>query len=353
MAPSSISTTLFPLHDSTVYARGNEFISAFQQPASSPIGAVLRATKRRCATTAPSLNVGRGSITQTESLHTLSSSCLNTQQRYQHHQQGRHGRHAFDLAFSEFSIDHNFRRSTLLFSQNDHDESNQDATTTNDKKYDVNRNKKPRRQGRNNKESDIYTNSNENNINIVAQLLESSIRFLFQPIYFPFSFIKRRNEKANNVPLVYPLTILVASTIIPFVTWGIFVVFFTLYLAIGMMFMDEYDDLGSTKSVGNDNQYGMGFSDEDDEDESERVVPLAALTGALASAALLSPQGLVSSGSSFSLTSPAAIISLGLGIVALFRGIWGIDDVEKHRREQVGRDERRRMEQWDEKLDDK
>ncbi|KAL7462695.1 hypothetical protein ACHAXS_003068 [Conticribra weissflogii] len=194
--------------------------------------------------------------------------------------------------------------------------------------------------------------ANENS-NVAAKLLESAFRFLFRPILFPLNFGKRRSG-FPSVPLFYVLAVISCATIVPFITWVMLAVFFTIYLSLGMALMDEYDNLGVAidNSIDNQNEEGNFF---EQEGEGQKVVPLASFVGALVSAGLLSPRGLISVGGALSLTSPTALLTLAIGFVAIIGGICGVDEMEKlwednDVRKQFEKNERRRMNQWDEEL---
>ncbi|KAL7489272.1 hypothetical protein ACHAW6_014849 [Cyclotella cf. meneghiniana] len=190
--------------------------------------------------------------------------------------------------------------------------------------------------------------------NVVMNLLELLVSFLFQRFSLPSILNilpgRLRSQEKVEVPLVYILSILISAVISPLITWGLFTGFFGVYLALGTAFMEEFDDLGrdfDPKKNGNDD-----FDIEREEGEYNGVVPLAAFTGALASAALLSPQGFVSPNASLSLVTPVAIITVLLGGLAILMGIRNInEDVsrweERDTRERMVQNEMRQMKFWD------
>jgi hypothetical protein len=120
-----------------------------------------------------------------------------------------------------------------------------------------------------------------------------------------------------------------------------------------MVFMEEYDDLDNDfdTSYNTNNQ----FDTDRGGDEYNGIIPLAAFTGAVASAALLSPQGFVSTNDSFSLVSPVAVISLVLGVLAILMGTRDTEDdelrlEEKDARKRIIREEKRQMNLWDDEI---
>ena len=203
------------------------------------------------------------------------------------------------------------------------------------------------------------TRNNRDNVpniedgNGVVQLLESSLNVLTAPVAI-FSY---------QLPIVYPLTIFVAINIVPLSTWVLSTVFFAIYLWLGTAVLSE--PTGAENGIGgNNNQNGMlieSGGEADDKDVGIEILPLAAFAASGASAALLSPQGLVMKSeswfsdyiSTFSLS--AVLLAFGW---ALFTDVRTLGDKEelleiKERQERVVRGERRRMDQWDEDLDEK
>ena len=182
---------------------------------------------------------------------------------------------------------------------------------------------------------------------VAVQAVESSLGFLLQQVPIPI---------AGNLPLVYPLSISLAITIIPLVTWVLFVILFGVYLSLGVALLGTDSD-NDIKRYNQSDYPDVG----DDEDESDRrILPLAAFAAAVASAALISPQGLVVTGSESlpMISSTLALFSLGLGGATIFMGIKELSDGEQHweereREESAVRDEMKWMELWDDELEEK
>lgn len=176
---------------------------------------------------------------------------------------------------------------------------------------------------------------------------DNSLGFLLQQVPIPF---------AGSLPLVYPLSISLAITIIPLVTWVLFVILFGVYLSLGVALLGTDSD-NDIKRYNQSDYPDVG----DDEDESDRrILPLAAFAAAVASAALISPQGLVVTGSESlpMISSTLALFSLGLGGATIFMGIKELSDGEQHweereREESAVRDEMKWMELWDDELEEK
>jgi len=238
-------------------------------------------------------------------------------------------------------------RSTLLFASQDRNEDD-DVTEF----VGGDKDNKPTRRGQFRKV--VFNLEANENSNIAVKLLESLSRFLFRPVLLPLNFGKKR-KNFPSVPLFYVLAVISSASIFPLVTWAMLAVFFAIYLTLGMAFMDEYDDLGIAIDDSIDNQNERRDFFEQGKGDNQKLVPLASFVGAVASAGLLSPQGLISVGGTFSPASPIALFTLAIGFVALAGGIWGFDDVEKRWeekdvRQRVGKNERRKMDQWDEEL---
>ena len=203
---------------------------------------------------------------------------------------------------------------------------------------------------------DPIMNSIKNDTNIVLTLLESATRFLFRRLSLPSILTLlpgRLGQNKIEVPLVYILSVTLSAVVVPSITWGLLVAFFGVYLALGMVFMEEYDDLDNDfdTSYNTNNQ----FDTDRGGDEYNGIIPLAAFTGAVASAALLSPQGFVSTNDSFSLVSPVAVISLVLGVLAILMGTRDTKDdelrlEEKDARKRIIREEKRQMNLWDDEI---
>ena len=173
--------------------------------------------------------------------------------------------------------------------------------------------------------------------------VESSLGFLLQQVPIPM---------AGNLPLVYPLSISLAITIIPLVTWVLFVILFGVYLSLGVALLGTDSDNDIKRY--NQSEYPDAGDDEDESDR--RILPLAAFAAAVASAALISPQGLVVTGSEslpMILSSTLALFAVGLGGATIFMGIKELSDEEREREESAARDEMKWMELWDDELEEK
>jgi len=173
---------------------------------------------------------------------------------------------------------------------------------------------------------------------------------LFSPVPIPFS-VGTTNRK-QTIPSLYPLVIVAAIPFIPTITWVLLVLFFGSYLALLLPLLEEYDDIIIVVSVENEK-----------EDDEERMIgaPLISFAGAVASAALLSPEGLVLSnqkGDLFSLPYLFAVVVVALGgYNVLFMGVdetardmqqWEGDAID----EMSVRMEMSAMNEWDDKLND-
>jgi len=132
-------------------------------------------------------------------------------------------------------------------------------------------------------------------------------------------------------------------------------IFFGVYLALLLPLLDESDDISLDEN-----------DDEQDFDEinMSSAAPAVAYLGAVASAALLSPQGLIASSENdggLSLSSvPYLLASLLVGLVGfvLFSGVnETATDKRKWEREEIEalpeRKERSVMKQWDDELKEK
>ena len=173
---------------------------------------------------------------------------------------------------------------------------------------------------------------------------------LFSPVPIPFS-VGTTNRK-QTIPSLYPLVIVAAIPFIPTITWVLLVLFFGSYLALLLPLLEEFDDDIIVVSVENEK-----------EDDEERMIgaPLISFAGAVASAALLSPEGLVLSnqkGDLFSLPYLFAVVVVALvGYNVLFMGVdetardmqqWEGDAID----EMSVRMEMSAMNEWDDKLND-
>lgn len=111
---------------------------------------------------------------------------------------------------------------------------------------------------------------------------------------------------------------------------------------------------------GDDQNEGEYFGEYEDEIGGREILPLAAFASAFASAALLSPQGLVSGSveQTYSPVSAVGLFLVGLGGMALLAGIGELGDdderlEERERKESVLRDEMMLMGEWDDELEGK
>lgn len=188
--------------------------------------------------------------------------------------------------------------------------------------------------------------------NIALTILESSASFIFRRISLPsaLSLLPGGQDKIE-VPLVYILSVVISAAIISLTTWILLTAFFGIYLALGTVLMEEYDDLDNNFDQDND---GKEMDVNIQEEKHNGLIPLIAFLGALASAALLSPQGL-SSKASFSLASPLAVIVLLLGGLVVLMGIKDVreDELKLEEgdiRESRLREEKRRMDLWDDEI---
>ena len=334
-----LATFFFATNNDSSSARRNCFTSAFQSL--EPVSRRLKASPVRCQRSIP--------MSAPSTLLALTS--------MQHAVHSRRSLHCGAFGSASFNFYHG--RTTTLLRKDEDDHVWAQDTGNENKNYDNRQRRKQKRQW-----NDSMNSSN----NVVATILEFSIGLLFQPVYFPFSIsfsgsVRRRRSK--TVPLVYPLSILFAAAVVPPITWGLLLVSFSAYLALGMLFMEEYNDLGRAVFE-NVNERRCSdpyeelkeeedFDKDDENDENKGVVPFAALTGAFVSAALLSPQGLISGKVSF-FPSPVALCALGLGGIAIIMGIRGTEEEEQRweeerKRGRMERVERRRMDRWDKELE--
>lgn len=176
--------------------------------------------------------------------------------------------------------------------------------------------------------------------NVPLAFVESLTTFLLRPISLPSI---GAGENKIIVPLAYVASISLSVFVLPFTTWVLLALFNGVYIALANTFIE--DDKGYSNS-----------DEDEDEVKSNGNIPLAAFTGALASATLLSPDGLISTSSSFSLVTLAAIVALSLGGLAVFMGARNtVDDEIRWRendfRESRLREERERMDLWDNEID--
>ena len=230
----------------------------------------------------------------------------------------------------------NQRRSTICFSTNENDEDDQLGTSENFEKYNKPTKKRQRKR-------DPIMDSITKDKNVPLTLVESSTAFLFRRISLPSILPMIPGDKrSTETPLIYILSVATSVTILPVTTWILLTGFFGLYLSLGTVFMDENEDIDNN------------FDNDEERDQYNEIVPLAAFTGAIASAGLLSPQGLIST-APFSLASPVAVIALALGGIAVLMGISDNRDDElrfgeKDKQERRVREEKRQMHMWDDEI---
>jgi len=143
----------------------------------------------------------------------------------------------------------------------------------------------------------------------------------------------------------------VGVTILPPITSALLVGFFGTYLSLGKLLLgdDERDAIDDDEE-----------NDGEEEEENWLILPLASFSSALASAALLSPQGLIAgvgNESYLPFTSPVALLAVGVSLLTIIAEInkMGQEEkrmLEKEERIRVVKEERRRMDRWDEELED-
>ena len=179
----------------------------------------------------------------------------------------------------------------------------------------------------------------------LVQLLESSINVLTTPIPV-FGY---------NLPIVYPAMIIFGLNFIPPTTWVLSTALFGIYLWLGMKIVIDPDN----QSYLGENGYNIESEKYDEEDVE--LFPLVAFSGAVASAALVSPQGLLMESTSWfsEVTSTISLVTISVAFgLALLSDVKGIGDAEeqlevKERQDQVIRNELRRMDKWDDDLNKK
>ena len=212
----------------------------------------------------------------------------------------------------------------------------------------MNREESPprRRRRRPKQEDDLQRAAEVDGTDAAARALESSIGFFSKSIPIPFI--------ANqSLPLAYPLVALAALPILPPVTWGLSVCLFSAYLALGTKVLD-----GGSAEDFNGNNFDESDGEQGEGENARTFLPLASFTGAFATAGLLSPQGLVPEGELPLLASSVGVFALGLGLMAF---VSGIDELgkeeraweEREREKGAAREEKRRIDLWDEELDNR
>ena len=190
---------------------------------------------------------------------------------------------------------------------------------------------------------EIHTDDDGND-DIVSSLL-------FSPFPIPFS-VGSTNRK-QTIPSLYPLAIVAAIPFIPIITWVLLILFFGSYLVLLLPLLEEYDDI-----------MVVSVENEKEEDDEERMVgaPLISFVGAVASVALLSPEGLILSNQKgddlFSLPYLFAVVVVALvGYNVLFMGVNETTrDMREWEQEEIDelsvRMEMSAMNEWDDKLND-
>eukprot|EP00986_Skeletonema_menzelii_P012901 scaffold7298_cov150-Skeletonema_menzelii.AAC.1 len=190
---------------------------------------------------------------------------------------------------------------------------------------------------------DVVTNNNDDDIT------DNVTSLLFKPVAIPFSISSNKSRKL--MPAIFPLVLIATFAALPPITSTLVIIFFGAYLALLLPLLDEYDDISL---------------EENDEQDSDMLVaaPAAAYLGAVASAALLSPQGLLVSPEDvrvLSLNSVPyllAVLTVGFGGYVLFTGVnetakdtreWEIEEMDSI----PERKERYVMKQWDDELKEK
>jgi hypothetical protein len=172
---------------------------------------------------------------------------------------------------------------------------------------------------------------------------------LFSPVPIPFSV--GTTTRKQTIPSLYPLVIVAAIPFIPTITWVLLVLFFGSYLALLLPLLEEYDDI-----------IVVSVENEKEEEDEERMIgaPLISFAGAVASAALLSPEGLVLSNQKGDLLSLPYIFAVVVALVGYNVLFMGVDETARDTQEWEGeaidetsmRMEMSAMNEWDDKLND-
>lgn len=170
--------------------------------------------------------------------------------------------------------------------------------------------------------------------NVPLSFVESLTTFLLRPIS-----LGTGENTIIVLPLAYIGSLTLSVLVLPYTTWILLVLFNGVYVTLGNTIIED------DKKV-----YYV-----DNGDTNNGIIPLAAFTGALASAALLSPNGLVSDINA-SILSPVAIVTLFLAGLAVFVGVRNTADDEIRWRENDFREDRIReerylMDLWDDEID--
>jgi hypothetical protein len=220
--------------------------------------------------------------------------------------------------------------------------------------------RKRRRRRRRATRTDLNTNNDDDNVD--SKITSS----LFKHISISSSNIGKTNERRQiTVPTIYLLTLIgaIAELVLPPITSTLLAIFFGVYLALLLPIIDEYDNNIMISSLDeNEKQYY------DDVNERNIVAPsIVAFLGAVASAALLSPQALVVVSSSSDhekgllLSSELVPYYLFSGLVILLGGyvLWQgvnetINDTRQWEEEEMEalseKRERSVMNRWDDEL---
>lgn len=208
---------------------------------------------------------------------------------------------------------------------------------------DNNNNTSPRKRRRR-QARDTNTDDDDDISDIITSIL-------FKHVSVPFSTIGTYNRR-QTVPTIYPLGLIAAFAFLPPITSTMIVLFFGLYLALLLPILAEYDDVISLDEQN------------DDDDERKIVAPSVSFMGAVASAALLSPQGLIVPNEKGLLSSAVpsyylfAVLVVALGGYVLLQGV---NETAKDTRQWEGeemdalseKEERSVMNQWDDELKEK
>ncbi len=143
--------------------------------------------------------------------------------------------------------------------------------------------------------------------------------------------------------------IVAAIPFIPTITWVLLVLFFGSYLALLLPLLEEYDDII------------VSVENEKEEDEERMIgAPLISFAGAVASAALLSPEGLIVSNQKGDLLSVPYLFAVVVALVGYNVLFMGVDDTARDMQEWEGEEidemsvrmEISAMNEWDDKLND-
>ena len=171
-------------------------------------------------------------------------------------------------------------------------------------------------------------------------LLESTTNFLLQPIQI-FSY---------QLPLIYLIVNIILITTLPTITWILSTILFCLYFALGWEILGDSNNVDKKRK--DENQY------EEDTEENVRmgILPFASFAGAVASGTILSPQGLVMDNESI-IAYIVFVFGIGIGLLALLLGETKELSKEellldiKQSEHRLVRDEREKMDLWDNDLE--